>query len=296
MYKYSFSSEDTDKITEKTKNYSDLLSNFKKVDEKYNFSDNQDLDLQQKTFQGKTDDEIKKQAQDSLQDYKQTGINDIEKSYDDKKSNLDKEIQLAKDSGEEKKKETSSLYSSLKEDAKQDALKRGLARSSIVINMLDAFDKNMLNEYKKINDDITSKIQNLSSQKSLLDEQKQNALNSFDISYALKLSNKIDEVNEKLKQEEQKILEYNNEIAEKEAEYKSKQKDKALSYATYIEKYGKGGINTLKQDEKVAYAEEYLMGLSKDEAIDELNNNKVFISELGPANYTKLKQKMLSRK
>ena len=221
MYKYSFSSEDTDKITEKTKNYSDLLSNFKRVDEKYNFSDNQDLDLQQKTFQGKTDDEIKKQAQDSLQDYKQTGINDIEKSYDDKKSNLEKEIQLAKNSGEEKKKETSSLYSSLKEDAKQDALKRGLARSSIVINMLDAFDKNMLNEYKKINDDITSKIQNLSSQKSLLDEQKQNALNSFDISYALKLSNKIDEVNEKLKQEEQKILEYNNEIAEKEAAFTS---------------------------------------------------------------------------
>ena len=154
----------------------------------------------------------------------------------------------------------------------------------------------MLNEYKKINEDITSKMQNLSSQKSLLDEQKQNALNSFDISYALKLSNKIDEVNEKLKQEEQKILEYNNEIAEKEAEFKSKQKDKALSYASYIEKYGKGGINTLKQDEKVAYAEQYLMGLSKDEAIDELNNNKVFTSEIGPANYTKLKQKMLSRK
>ena len=79
MYKYSFSSEDTDKITEKTKNYSDLLSNFKKVDEKYNFSDDSDLDLQRKTFQGKTDEEIKKQAQDSLKDYKQTGVDDIEK-------------------------------------------------------------------------------------------------------------------------------------------------------------------------------------------------------------------------
>ena len=295
MYKYSFSSEDTDKITEKTKNYSDLLSNFKKVDEKYNFSGDE-LNLERKTFKGKTDEEIEKQAKDSLQEYKETGIQDIEKSYNDKKSNIDQQMQSLKDQGEEKKKETTSLYSSLKENAKQDALKRGLSRSSIVINILDAFDNNMINEYKKINEEISSKMQSLSNQKSLLDEQKQNALNSFDISYALKLSNKIDEVNEKLKQEEQKILEYNNEIAEKEAEYQAKQKDKALSYATYIEKYGKNSLNALKQDEKVAYAENYLMSLSKEEALDELNNNKVFTSELGPANYTRLKLKMMNRK
>ena len=73
MYKYSFSSEDTDKITEKTKNYSDLLSNFKKVDEKYNFSGDE-LNLERKTFKGKTDEEIEKQAKDSLQEYKETGI------------------------------------------------------------------------------------------------------------------------------------------------------------------------------------------------------------------------------
>ena len=295
MYKYSFSSEDTDKITEKTKNYSDLLSNFKKVDEKYNFSGDE-LNLERKTFKGKTDEEIEKQAKDSLQEYKETGIQDIEKSYDDKKSNIDQQMQSTKDQGEEKKKEAISLYSSLKENAKQDALKRGLSRSSIVINILDAFDSKMINEYKKINEEISSKMQSLSNQKSLLDEQKQNALNSFDISYALKLSNKIDEVNEKLKQEEQKILEYNNEIAEKEAEYQAKQKDKALSYATYIEKYGKNGLNALKQDEKVAYAENYLMSLSKEDALDELNNNKVFTSELGPANYTRLKLKMMNRK
>lgn len=295
MYKYSFSSEDTDKITEKTKNYSDLLSNFKKVDEKYNFSGDE-LNLERKTFKGKTDEEIEKQAKDSLQEYKETGIQDIEKSYNDKKSSIDEQIQSTKTQGEEKKKEATSLYSSLKENAKQDALKRGLSRSSIVINILDAFDNNMINEYKKINEEISSKMQSLSNQKTLLDEQKQNALNSFDISYALKLSNNIDEVNEKLKQEEQKILEYNNEIAEKEVEYQAKQKDKALSYATYIEKYGKNGLNALKQDEKVAYAENYLMSLSKEEALDELNNNKVFTSELGPANYTRLKLKMMNRK
>lgn len=288
MYKYSFTNEDTEKITEKTKNYSDLLQNFKKVDEKYNFTPN-DLTLERKTFEGKTDDEVKDEAQRSLKEYKDTGIADIEKSYSDKKTALDENIHDTKTQGESKKQETVDLYSSLKDDAKQDAVKRGLARSSIVINVLDAFNQNMIDEYNKINEEISSKIQNLTTQKTLLDEQKQNALNSFDISYALKLSNKIDEINEKLSEQQQKVIEYNNQIAEKEAEYKSKQTDKALTYAKYIQSYGKDGINVLKQDEKFTLAKNYLDGLTKEEALSELENNKVFASELGPSNYTKLK-------
>ncbi len=288
MYKYSFTNEDAEKITEKTKNYSDLLQNFKKVDEKYNFTPN-DLTLERKTFEGKTDDEVKDEAQRSLKEYKDTGIADIEKSYSDKKTALDENIQDTREQGESKKQETVDLYSSLKDDAKQDAVKRGLARSSIVINVLDAFNQNMIDEYNKINEEISSKIQNLTTQKTLLDEQKQNALNSFDISYALKLSNKIDEINEKLKEQEQKVIEYNNQIAEKEAEYKSKQTDKSLTYAKYIQSYGKDGINVLKQDEKFTLAKNYLDGLTKEEALSELENNKVFASELGPSNYTKLK-------
>ncbi len=288
MYKYSFTNEDTEKITEKTKNYSDLLQNFKKVDEKYNFTPN-DLTLERKTFEGKTDDEVKDEAQRSLKEYKDTGIADIEKSYSDKKTALDENIHDTKTQGESKKQETVDLYSSLKDDAKQDAVKRGLARSSIVINVLDAFNQNMIDEYNKINEEISSKIQNLTTQKTLLDEQKQNALNSFDISYALKLSNKIDEINEKLSEQQQKVIEYNNQIAEKEAEYKSKQTDKTLTYAKYIQSYGKDGINVLKQDEKFTLAKNYLDDLTKEEALSELENNKVFASELGPSNYTKLK-------
>ena len=288
MYKYSFTNEDTEKITEKTKNYSDLLQNFKDIDEKYNFTPN-DLTLERKTFEGKSDDEIKDEAQRSLKEYKDTGIADIEKSYSDKKTALDENIHDTKTQGESKKQETVDLYSSLKDDAKQDAVKRGLARSSIVINVLDAFNQNMIDEYNKINEEISSKIQNLTTQKTLLDEQKQNALNSFDISYALKLSNKIDEINEKLSEQQQKVIEYNNQIAEKEAEYKSKQTDKTLTYAKYIQSYGKDGINVLKQDEKFTLAKNYLDGLTKEEALSELENNKVFASELGPSNYTKLK-------
>ena len=188
------------------------------------------------------------------------------------------------------------MYSSLKQQASNDAVKRGLSRSSIVINILDAFDQNMIKEYNKINDEITSKIDSLNNQKNLLNEQRENALNAFDITYAVKLSEKIDEINQSLLEEEQKVLEYNNEIAQKEAEYEAERKKNALEYAEYVEKYGYTGIEKMKQEEKYQLAKDYLMSMSKEEALNELNSNKLFNSELGSINFNKLKVLLSERK
>lgn len=289
MYQYTFSNKDTEKLTEKTKNYSDLLENFKQIDQKFSSQDSGSLDLEKKTFTKMSDEDIKERAENNLFDYKESSFKNINDEYSAKEKSLDENLQQAKQSAIEKKNEAKDLYSSLKNNASKDAIKRGLARSSIVINVLDAFDKGMIEEYNKINQEISTKIDSLNSQKQLLDEQKQNALNSFDISYAVKLSNKIDEINKSLQEQEQKILEYNNQIAEKEAKYEAERKQNALDYAKYIQNNGTEAITQLKNNEKYTIAKDYLMSLSKQDALDELNYNKIFSSELGPINYSKLK-------
>lgn len=289
MYQYTFSNKDTEKLTEKTKNYSDLLENFKQIDQKFSSQDSGSLDLEKKTFTKMSDEDIKERAENNLFDYKESSLKNINDEYSAKENSLDENLQQAKQSAIEKKNEAKDLYSSLKNNASKDAIKRGLARSSIVINVLDAFDKGMIEEYNKINQEISTKIDSLNSQKQLLDEQKQNALNSFDISYAVKLSNKIDEINKSLQEQEQKILEYNNQIAEKEAKYEAERKQNALDYAKYIQNNGTEAITQLKNNEKYTIAKDYLMSLSKQDALDELNYNKIFSSELGPINYSKLK-------
>ena len=295
MYQYTFSSEDTENLTQKTKKYSDLLDGFKDVDKKFSSQD-EPFTLEKKTFTKPTDEEISSKAQDSLQDYKTQQLQAIEDDYNTKTTNIDTKIESANSDGDKQKQEANALYSSLKDQAKKDATKRGLARSSIVINILDAFDQNMIEKYNQINDQISSTISSLNNQKSLLSEQRQNALNAFDISYALKLSNKIDEINTELAKEEEKVLQYNNEIAQKEAEYELKRKQNALDYAQYIDKNGQDSIDKAKQDEKYILAKQYLDSLSKQEAMDEILNNKVFSSELGAVNYNKLKVLVNSRK
>ena len=282
MYQYTFSNKDTEKLTEKTKNYSDLLENFKQIDQKFSSQDSGSLDLEKKTFTKMTDEDIKERAENNLFDYKESSLKSINDEYSAKENSLDENLQQAKQSAIEKKKEAKDLYSSLKNNASKDAIKRGLARSSIVINVLDAFDKGMIEEYNKINQEISTKIDSLNSQKQLLDEQKQNALNSFDISYAVKLSNKIDEINKSLQEQEQKILEYNNQIAEKEAKYEAERKQNALDYAKYIQNNGTEAITQLKNNEKYTIAKDYLMSLSKQDALDAIEKGKILVYSSKP--------------
>ena len=46
---------------------------------------------------------------------------------------------------------------------------------------------------------------------------------------------------------------------------------------------------TSKQDEKFEIAKDYLLGLPKDVALTQLQENSFFSNELGPVNYSKLK-------
>lgn len=288
MYSYTFSNEDTKSLTEKTKKYSDLLDSFQEVDKQFSY-DNDPISLERKTFTKPSEDQIKDKAEKSLYDYKTAEIKSIENDFDTKNSNIDSKIEQAKTSAQEKKEETKNMYQTLKQNASNDALKRGLSRSSIVINILDAFDAGMIDEINKINAEISNKMETLNNQKTLLTQQRQNALDTFDIAYAVKLSNKIDEINKELNSEEQKVLEYNNQIAQKEADYEAKRQQNSMDYAEFVEKYGENALNSLKQGKKYELAKEYLMGLGKNEALSELNSNKTFNAELGANYFNKLK-------
>jgi len=288
MYTYTIPDEQTEQIAQKTKKYSDLLNTFKAVDEKYRPSQSE-LTLQRKTFEKPSDEQIEKQAKNSLEEYKQVGRQDIMDEYDKKSLDIDTKIENEKNSGDAQKLETKQMYESLKDSASKDAIKRGLARSSIAINILDAFDKDMVSQINKLNEQIQSKVTSLNGQKELYDKQRQSALNAFDISYALKLTEKIDSINKQLAEQEQKVIEYNNQIAEKEAEYEAKRSKNNLELATYLSKYGQEAYDNMKREEKFEYAKEYLLSLPKQEALAELETNTMLASELGAKYFNKLK-------
>lgn len=188
---------------------------------------------------------------------------------------------------------------------KNDAIKRGLARSSIIVNKLAKFDSSMLEQFSQIEKDYLETTNKLTSQKSLLEVQKQNALDSFDITYAVKLSEKINSISEQLQEQERKVVEYNNKMEQLEKEYEAKMleqyaqdlakaKKDNIDYLEYINKYGDGSLNTLKAKEKYDLAYKYLMSMSKNDALGELVSNSIYKDQL-LSNYSALLSKMQAR-
>ena len=291
MYQYVFTDDEIKKTEEKLKGgdkiemSQTIKDKFKQVDDEYvkykgdNLYEN--FSLNKLNFEKPSQEEVTKRAKNSLQNYKNESIEGINQEYETKSANLDEQILSSKQNASEQKNELEKKYSSLKQQASDDAVKRGLARSSIVVNTLEAFDQSMLDNFMSINQQLTKNIDNLNNQKSLLEEQKINALNAFDISYAVELENKITEINENLRKQEQEVLKYNNEIAEKEAEYKQKQLENDRDYVKLMADNGMSGLTYMKNSDKYEIAKEYFLNMDKQQAYSELTGDPEYKEELG---------------
>jgi len=312
MYTYSFSDQETDEISKKSQADSNLEKLFSDVDAKYDLSNidkgnyEKTLDLQKQDFEGLTDDEIQKKAENSLHEYSSQTKDSIENNYNENSEAIDSNLENLEKSTDKSKQSLQSAYEQVKVDAENDAIKRGLARSSIIVNKLSSFDSSMLSQFAEIEKDYLETTNKLTSQKNLLEVQRQNALDSFDITYAVKLSEKISSITEELQEKEKKVIEYNNKVEQLEKEYEadmlkqyaddlSQVKNDNLDYLEFVNRYGDAGINTLKAKEKYDLAYEHLMSMSKDDAINELSNNTIYQQQL-LSNYPALLAKMQARK
>ena len=202
-----------------------LLNGLKDIDNAFKItsvepSGNSSIKL--KNYDTRTLEDIKEQAVALLNDYANSTKNSINEDYENQALSLTNQIEKESESKEKKKQEVASYIDNAKQSTSDDALKRGLARSSIVINQLNAFDNKQIEEFKKIDETIASNISKLEGEIELLNQKKQNALNNFDITYAVKLNEKISELSDEVQKYNDEVLEYNNKIAEQERSYYDK--------------------------------------------------------------------------
>lgn len=299
MYQYSITENDTKEI-EKLQNISnEINTKLKEVDNKYEttLNSNREVTYNPPTYEkmeyvAPTEQEVKTKAENSLSEYKTSNVDAINQKYDDKISSIDEKVESNTKLLSTEKQELENLYGSLKQNASNEAQKRGLQRSSIIVNQLEAFDRDKLNQYLKLNNEYKNTLNELSSEKEILASQKNSALSSFDITYAIKLQEKIDDINSEIEKKEQEVLKYNNEILEKEAEYQREYEETAnkllredrldtTNLLEYLSKYGSSALDELKAKEKYTIVENAVKDLSKEQALSEIKNNSNIKSQLG---------------
>lgn len=294
MFQYSFDNDTTKKVQDSTSKTKSVLEQFDQVDKKYTNGSrvNSNLSLQKIEYNAPSQQEVLQKAQNSLSDYKTKNEQAIEANYKTKGEQIDQSIQNVQNDHKAQKQDIIDAYSKAKTEASNDAVKRGLARSSIIVNKLDNYNNNMLNNLAVLASQSSEKIDSLNTQKNTLELEKSNALKAFDIAYAVKLQDKIDSLNEDISKTEQSVLKYNNEMAQLEAKWardtEQENYERQQDVAEFFAKNGLYTVDSLKRNEKYQIAKDYFKQIDKQDAIAELSGNSTYKENLGEVLYNKL--------
>lgn len=266
----------------------DPVKKLEEIDDKYSAIDSVDapetLGLEKKEMVEMSDDEIVSIAKDKVGDA-DSGKKTIEDDYAKKIDMLTNEKEERHEKSKANQEYINQTFDNNAKTVSDQALKRGLARSSIIIGQIASVESQRAKELTEEMNSVNKKFAEIENEVKNLNAEKETALDNFDLAYAKKLEKAISDKREELEKQKQEIIEFNNKVDELEAEYKislDKQKQaKAKSNMEMKEKYGYTPNELKAADEKYNYMIAYIDTLSKQEAISLLLNDEKIQKLLG---------------
>ena len=286
MYEYKFSDGEGMKTSAE-----ELKDKIKNIDDKYKLDltfdstkDDISLNLERQKYSRPSDEEIRKQAEDSLKSYEDKEQKGIENEYADGNRKLDEESQKLGGDFEAQSKKIEQTYENAKESNKNTFIRKGLSRSSIMQENLKNLDESKNAAQDTLAKELKQNLEKITIERDLLETQKQSALESFNIAYAVKLSEKINKLTESAKQAEDAVAKYNNQLEEKEKKFALSQQEHNIKQDNqklkdnkfvldYINEYGRVGLDWLIAKEKLTAAKDSIKGLSKEQALAQIERD-----------------------
>ena len=280
----SFLSDKKQESSLKNLTVKEALEEANKIGEKYKSGDHinapESLNLEKISVPNKSKEEISKQAKNSISEKYENSKANSNKSFENKIDEILKNNQHLISKNEDNKKEINDYYDSSKKETENQMLKRGLARSSIVIGELAKIEGSRANDLSKLLNSFQESLNNNEKQIQEYNSQKHQAIEEFDIKKALELENKISSLTEEYEKAKKDAITFNNNVEKLEAEYKKdlekqkleKQKETLKLKQTYGDDYYKEEMHQ-KQYE---FLESYLDSLDPDYALNLLLTNKDF--------------------
>lgn len=307
MYQYKvtdeISSSADDILNSKKKSAEDFVNDLKQINSTLSTSDSITLpsapDFTRMEDVVIDENKVRDDSIKELENYRNMSINNINDEFENKSNELESNKESLYSSADAMKQNVRESYDDVRENASNDALRRGLARSSIVINTLDAFNREELDAFRTIDKELTDNINAINFELNALVSSKEEALNNFDIEYASELTAKINESMEKLRDAQADVIKYNNEISEKEAGYlksiseleneiNQSNWEKEKDVAELIADYGITVVDRVRNNQLLNTAKSYFSGLSKKEAAELITTYPEIVKLLGDANYKEI--------
>ncbi len=279
MYTYKFSNDDVelDKSSEKEK----VFEKLKEIDEKYSYAinsniSNDDINFQKKSYQAPSDSEIEEMAKKSLSSYKDSSLKKIDDDFKKNSSKIEEKIENVVENKDEEFLDAINSYNKSVKNFTNKAIKNGITNSSIFDEALKEIENEKNLKLNESQQKFSGEIGKLQSEMAILESQKNSALSSFDISYALKLNDEINKISSEISKKQDEVLKYNNEIEEKANRLKlEREKEIAKQNENLTKLLSEKGlveVNKMKQKEKYEIVKGYLNTMSKADALRELED------------------------
>ena len=256
--------------------------------------------LEEKKYDPPDDATLKQTAESELADYKRSNENSLRQKSAAEEEELSSKRDTYEQAREKAESELEKSYEAATRAIDNDVVRRGLARSSIASAEHGALEREYLGKNAEILREYTNKIAKLETDIASVNKKLQDALNDFNLTYASKLTVRLNELKAEREKKMQDVLEYNNEIKRKQASLdydRLKTENDLYSQALAQEKQEKSldGIPAERRDEiyQAVYKkmDEFLGSLDPVDALLEIRNHSMYRQHLSNYYYSKLYDK-----
>ncbi len=286
-------SDSRSKLEEEIKKLESLATGIEKIDLP-------EVKLDQLSYTPPSDDELKRIAESGLEEYRRKQTDAIKQNSADGEAQL---ISKREGYGTAVKDELNALEQTYKKAAQNiddDILKRGLARSSVAVNSKSELENERARRASDITGEYGKKIAEIDAEIAAVNSKLNAALNDFNLTYAVKLNEKLDELKSARDKKSEEVIKYNNDIKAKQAALdENRLKTESGLYGDALsQKKQENSLEILTPDQRDAVYEsvynkmdEYLSSLTAHEAKLELRNHTLYRNHLSDYYFYKLYDK-----
>ncbi|MBR4420148.1 MAG: hypothetical protein IKT32_04645 [Clostridia bacterium] len=209
--------EKSEQLKEKVDYYLDIL---KKYDGK-TFGDiaedkygNERLD-----YDTRSDEELYSLAKNYADAFKGEKESEITQKGEKEKNKYLSQMETVTQKSQDEEEKLTKNYETEVKKSKDGAIKKGIARSSIIENLLKEYGKGYTDAKASVKNEEKSKLDALNKQISTLESDIEKALKTLDMQSAVELNDKLTELKEEKNRTNKKIAEYNAKVDDKITNY-----------------------------------------------------------------------------
>lgn len=199
----------------------------------------------------RTDAQLEEMAKAEYNAKAQTEKQQLKGEASAKVEELENTIKQQEENKERQLQEISQNYDQAKADAERQALKRGIGRSSVILNLLKQYDEQKMGALDQTNNEYLKKAEQLNSQIAQLDAEVKGNLQKYDMYAAYQTNERLNELKKERDENNEAILKYNNQLKEKLAKFKSELDNSTYGKKILSEIRNKKTANEAKTNELV---------------------------------------------